>query len=727
MKKISQLSLSAWIFIGLVLGAASGVFLGDLVRPLEYVGKAFIRLLQMGVLPYMVVTLIHGIGGISAHDARLIATKGSSLLVLFWAVGLVVIFAFALAFPVVQTSSFFSVPEIAASKKMDFLTIYIPTNIFSALNEASVPAIVFFSVFLGVALLGIEDKQPLLKILSVLSKALSRMTNLVIKTAPIGVFALAASAAGTLAFEQIQRLQVYFVCYILVSLVLTFWLLPVLVSCFTGFSLRDILSHCKEALLLGFATGNNFVILPIIAERSKELLAKTESDEDKRGRMVDSVLPLAYSFPSLGKIIELLFIVFVAWFVNQSISLGQYFELGFAGVMSLFGSPKIGIPFLLSYMKLPTVYFDLYLMADVVTRKFKVLLQTMSMQALTLLIVFLILHKPVISIRKVVTGIVGTVIIVGASIFAAKVGLSYSVGNFYSEDIVLMSMEIKDPAPYKIVNVPVQEFAALAQKDEPDTPLFQRIKKRGSLRVGFDPEALPFAFYNLRQELVGYDIALAHRLAKDLGVSLEFVPMNRVTMLEFMNEGAWDILMSGVPVTADDLQVMNFSRPYMDAKGALVVEDYRKTEFQKISTIAAMPKPRIAVTPANSPEELVLLKHRIPNVELVELASIRDFFLKKESADALLTNDKIGKAWALLYPEFGVAVPEPLLFVYDLAYPIPVTSGDQFFLEYVNHWLTIQKTSGVSAELFSYWILGQTPQRFKPRWSVVRNVLHWVN
>ena len=55
--KALHLSLSAWIFIGLGLGVLFGLFFGELCRPLNFVGKAFIKLLQMGVLPYMVVTL----------------------------------------------------------------------------------------------------------------------------------------------------------------------------------------------------------------------------------------------------------------------------------------------------------------------------------------------------------------------------------------------------------------------------------------------------------------------------------------------------------------------------------------------------------------------------------------------------------------------------------------------------------------------------------------------
>jgi Na+/H+-dicarboxylate symporter len=94
LRKLSRLSLSAWIFIGLGLGVLFGLFFGELCRPLSFIGKAFIMLLQMGVLPYMVVTLIHGVGSLSPEDARLMAGKGSLMLVLFWVVGLVAIFGF---------------------------------------------------------------------------------------------------------------------------------------------------------------------------------------------------------------------------------------------------------------------------------------------------------------------------------------------------------------------------------------------------------------------------------------------------------------------------------------------------------------------------------------------------------------------------------------------------------------------------------------------------------
>ena len=61
------------------------------------------------------------------------------------------------------------------------------------------------------------------------------------------------------------------------------------------------------------------------------------------------------------------------------------------------------------------------------------------------------------------------------------------------------------------------------------------------------------------------------------------------------------------------------------------------------------------------------------------------------------------------------------------AYPLAIAKGDYIFLEYLNHWLTLQKTSGAVAKQFDYWILGKTARRKTPRWSIIRNVLHWVD
>ncbi len=56
------MGLSSRILIGLLAGIATGLFFGDIVADLKVVGDVFVKLLQMTVLPYIVVSLIAGFG-----------------------------------------------------------------------------------------------------------------------------------------------------------------------------------------------------------------------------------------------------------------------------------------------------------------------------------------------------------------------------------------------------------------------------------------------------------------------------------------------------------------------------------------------------------------------------------------------------------------------------------------------------------------------------------------
>ena len=77
-----KFSLSTNIFIGLILGISCGLFFGELCGDLNVVGNAFIKLLQMTILPYIVVSIVLGIGSLTYRNARMLAIKGGMLLLL---------------------------------------------------------------------------------------------------------------------------------------------------------------------------------------------------------------------------------------------------------------------------------------------------------------------------------------------------------------------------------------------------------------------------------------------------------------------------------------------------------------------------------------------------------------------------------------------------------------------------------------------------------------------
>jgi ABC-type amino acid transport substrate-binding protein len=79
----------------------------------------------------------------------------------------------------------------------------------------------------------------------------------------------------------------------------------------------------------------------------------------------------------------------------------------------------------------------------------------------------------------------------------------------------------------------------------------------------------------------------------------------------------------------------------------------------------------------------------------------------------------------LLYPSYTVAVPQP----HTVAIPVdfPVARDDLEMVAFINSWLALKKEDGTIQSFYNYWILGQDAVPVKPRGSVIRNVLHWVD
>ncbi|MCP4822791.1 MAG: dicarboxylate/amino acid:cation symporter, partial [Shimia sp.] len=180
----------------------TGLFLGELAQPLQVLSDAYIRLMQMTVIPYMAVALIVGLGQLTIFQAKLLAVRGLVLLLIFWTIAFVIIFLMPLSFPDLQTASFFSTTLIEPKRSFDFVGLYIPANPFHALANNVVPAVVFFSATVGIALIGIEDKMVFMSGFQTFLDALTRVAKFIVNLTPFGVFAIGAVTAGTMTIEQ---------------------------------------------------------------------------------------------------------------------------------------------------------------------------------------------------------------------------------------------------------------------------------------------------------------------------------------------------------------------------------------------------------------------------------------------------------------------------------------------------------------------------------------------
>jgi len=254
------MTFSNRILVGLASGVAVGLFFGESAGVLKWAADGFVKLLQVTVLPYVLVSIVGSLGRLRYEDARALGIKTGAVLLGLWAVALVFTFLMPFAFPNVQSATFFSTSLIEERAPFNFVDLYIPSNPFYSLANNIVPAVVLFSALLGVALIGVERKDVVLDVLSVFGEALLRATRFVTRLTPYGLFAIAANAAGTLSIDQLGRLQVYLIVYVLVSLLFSLWVLPGLIAAVTPIRVRDLLSVTRDVLLTAFATANLFIV-----------------------------------------------------------------------------------------------------------------------------------------------------------------------------------------------------------------------------------------------------------------------------------------------------------------------------------------------------------------------------------------------------------------------------------------------------------------------------------
>ena len=716
-KRKRKISLTTRIVIGFVLGIMTGLFFGDLVEPITIVGEVFIMLLQMPVLPYVFLSLIIGIGGFNIKQGKRLVVNLGIIIVVLWILSLITVVLMPLTFPDWESASFFSTTQVIEPGPFNFLALYIPANPFSALSNTVVPAVVLFSIILGVALSTLPNKDIVIKVLNPVVEALGKITNWVVEFAPYGVFALVAGLSGTMDPEVLSKLWIFLWGYAAMALLLGLWILPGLISAITPLTYRQIIMESKDALVTAFATGNLFVVLPMLAEKSKEILMEHNINDDDA---VDVIVPTAFSFPSSGKILTLSFILFAGWFSGFDVSIGLYPTFILAGTFSFFGSTVTAIPFMLDLMQIPSDLFQLFLPIDnIITNRFGALVAAVFILAMAFLGVastsgLLRFHPQKILRYAGISLIMLAVTVVGLRFLLGLIEVTYT------RDKELVQMFISRSS---VPNEVFMDSIPPPYNDPLETRL-ENISQRGYIRVGFFKDHLPNAFISESGNLVGSDIEMAHILAEDLNVSIKFIRVEHERVPYHLSRGDIDILMTGTAVTLLKLGEIAYTIPYLDATLAFIVKDHRRSEFRNMNIIRKMKSVRIGVY--QDPYYISKIRELLPDAEVVPLESPRPFFRGDIDLDALAFTAESGGAWSIIYPEFSVAVPGSEAFKVPMAYV--VSRDDQEFLNFINTWIYLKKVDGTFDSAFRYWVMGRGIQETKePRWSVVRNALEWVD
>jgi Na+/H+-dicarboxylate symporter/ABC-type amino acid transport substrate-binding protein len=715
-----QLGLSARIFVGLIAGVCTGIFFGELVADLKLVGDVFIKLLQITVLPYIIFSLVAGFGRMQMDQARRLAVRGLVVLLVIWALALAMIFIAALAFPDLEVASFFGSSIPVQQAKPDMFELYLPANIFYSLSHNLVPAVVFFSILVGVALISVEDKSAVLPIFDGLTTAMANINAAIVKLTPYGIFAIAAAAAGTMTIEEVGRVQVYLVTYVALALLITFWIFPGLIAAVSGIGYREVLRTFQDALVTAFATGNQFVVLPQIAENCKELLRRHQLDSDEAESAVDIIVPVSFNFPSLGKLLVLLFVLFAAWFTDTDLSAGDQLALAFNGLFSLFGSINIAVPYLLDSLRIPADMFQLFLVTGIVVGRFGAMLAALHIIVLSVIGTLALCGRIQLRAAAILRYLLISTVCLAALVLALRAYFLVFVPEPPARDKVLGSIQLME----KRVSATVSEVLPEASVTQLAGTRLDHILRNGVLQVGYRPSNLPCSFLTQRGELVGFDVEMAHILAEDIGVELEFVPFEFDSLGRMLKSGQVDIAMSCIASLPDRYAYASFSRSYLDLNLAFVVRDHERESFSDFALLREREDLTIAMISTHYFEPKI--RRRLPNARIVYLEAAEDFFNgSDQGADALMLSAEEGSAYSYRYPRYTVARVRSGGIRLPAAYAIP--KGDVEMMEFVSNWIDLKRKDGTIDSLHEYWMLGGASRSKEPRWSIIRNVLGWVD
>lgn len=705
--------LSVWLVLGGAAGGIfAGLFLGDYARLLKPLGDIYAMLLEVAVYPYLVCSLLHGLGRMTPAEAGRLLRKGWIFYVALWVLVFGVLIILATGIPAAQPLSY--VPGGAGASGPSLLEMLIPSDPFTALSKNYVPAVILFCVFFGVALQHVKEKEALLGMLESIRLTSLTFWNGVVKFAPLAVFAIFAAEAGTLRVAELESITVFLMLFFIGALGLAFWVLPACIAALTPWKPGEVLREIRSAFMISIVTTLSVAALPYITAATQKLAERCGINDPERDEVIRTNISVAYPFGQLGNFFVYLFIVFTASLNAVEVPVFKEWLLPLVSLISCVGSPTSSVDsvtFLVGWLGLPESTTAFYVGLMALTRYGQVIVSVAGFAFLSFVVTLAYYGK--IRVRPIHLGVV--LVLSFALAGAAGFGGRKLAAHLQEGKVSPYLSFSLDPSLVAAVKM-TQDAQAVAPATK--LPVMARIQQTGELRVGYNDSIIPFAFRNSAGQLTGYDIAFAYQLASDLNVNLRLIPFNWQTLTSDLQAQRFDIAMAGIYVTDDRLLALRVSTPYFQSPLAFFLPRERVPDFQSREVINSRPGVRIGVF--DDPVLIPRVKRTFPNAEIVIVPNYHtppDF----TKIDAAIWTLVQAEALAAAHPELAAVQPADSGDPYLFAYLMP--DGGEEFENFVNYWLAIKRADGFEKNQNAYWIQRQPRQDPEPRWSILRNVL----
>ena len=184
----------------------------------------------------------------------------------------------------------------------------------------------------------------------------------------------------------------------------------------------------------------------------------------------------------------------------------------------------------------------------------------------------------------------------------------------------------------------------------------------GVLTVAISPDFAPYEFYSIGEneepELAGFEISMAQRIADEMGLELDLVPMSFDGVLAEIANGTVDIGIAGLGYTEDRAEVMDFSDPYNYVKQTFVC---RKEDQDKFKDVDSVNNSDVLVAVQTGSTQQEVAANTIPDADILLLNKATDMVaeLIDGKVDGALMNDNAAGIFVINYPDLVISFNIP--------------------------------------------------------------------
>ena len=358
------------ILLGMLLGVAWGLLSSSFgwtdftltwIKPF---GDIFLNMLKLIAVPIVFITLVDGISNL--HDLSKLSRIGGKTITIYLLTTVTAIVIGLFMVNIAQPGSYLSeerrellreryaqgaqekvdsAEKVRDSGPLRLITDIVPSNVFSSFSgNKNMLQVIFFSLLLGIAMVTLPQERvaPVKAFFASFSKIFLQMVALIMRYAPIGVFALLAALIGGMVGGSSGGLSSLFValggyvlCVLLSLALMVFVVYPLIVHFLVKINYLRFLRAILPAQMLAFSTSSSAATLPVTIRQVEKKLGVSE-------RISSFVLPLGATVNMDGTSIhQAISAVFIAQAFNIHLGVEQQILIVLTATLSSIGAAAV--------------------------------------------------------------------------------------------------------------------------------------------------------------------------------------------------------------------------------------------------------------------------------------------------------------------------------------------------------------------------------------------------